>query len=235
MSNAFESLRYEKRESVAYITLNRPAVLNVFNTRMRDELYEMLGAVRDDPEVRVGVIKGEGRAFCAGADLSEFLTAPPPVEARAIRFKRDVWGLFAGLNKPFVAGVHGYVIGSGLEIALFCDMRIASEDAVFAMPEAGLGIIPAAGGSQTLPRTIGTAAALDMLLTCRRVEVDEALRLRLVNRVVPRVELESAVEQTARQIAAFDPAFLGRAKRRGGWAMDLSFEQAIDLESRLSG
>src|SRR4030067_2448380 len=123
---------------------------------MRNDLYEVLGAIKDDSEVRVAILSGAGeKAFCAGADLSEFLTAPSPIVARQVRFERDVWGLFLSLPQPLIAALHGYVLGSGIEMALCCDLRIASEDARFRLPEASLGIIPAAGGTQKLPRTVG--------------------------------------------------------------------------------
>src|SRR4030042_5523177 len=139
----FDTLIFEKAASIAYITLNRPEVLNAYNMRMRDELYQVLGAIRDDPEINVVVLKGAGdKAFCAGADLTEFLTAPSPTVARQVRWERDVWGLFLNIEKPLIAALYGYVLGDGLEIALCCDIRIASEDAQFGMPETGLGIIP---------------------------------------------------------------------------------------------
>ena len=204
--SSFTTIIYEKRDGIGHVTLNRPEVLNIYNIRMRDELYEVLGAIRDDPEVRVAVFKGAGEeAFCAGADLSEFLTAPSPVIARQVRWERDVWGLLLGITKPLIASLHGYVFGSGLEIALCCDIRIASEDAQFALPEAGLGIIPAAGGSQTLPRVIGRAGALEMLLTGRWISAEEALRMKLVNRVVPEDELFLDTERLAAKIAGQNP------------------------------
>src|SRR5512139_4168173 len=173
---AFKTIIYEKRDDIAYVTLNRPQALNVYNIQMRNDLYEVLGAIKDDSEVSVAIFKGAGeKAFCAGADLSEFLTAPSPVVARQVRFERDVWGLFLSIPQPLIAAVHGFALGSGIEIALCCDIRIASKDAKFGLPEVGLGILPAAGGTQTLPRTIGPAVAFDMLLTGRRLDSREAL------------------------------------------------------------
>ena len=146
----------DKAGAVAVVTLNRPAVINAFNVQMRDDLYSTLEAVRDDPDVRSILITGAGdRGFCAGADLTEFGTAPSQTVARQVRWERDLWGLFLSISKPLTAALHGYVIGSGVEIACLCDIRIASENSVFRMPEAALGMVPAAGGSQTLPRTIG--------------------------------------------------------------------------------
>jgi enoyl-CoA hydratase/carnithine racemase len=161
----FETLVYEKKDGIAHVTLNRPQAMNTYNIQMRDDLYQILNAIKDDDEVLVSIFKGAGRkAFCAGADLSEFLTAPSPVVARQVRFERDVWGLFLSIPQPLIAALHGYVLGSGIEIALCCDIRIASEDTRFGMPEVSLGIIPAAGGTQTLPRTVGRGKALEMLL-----------------------------------------------------------------------
>ena len=132
---------------------------------MRDDLVQALEAVRDDPDTRAVVLSGAGdRGFCAGADLTEFGSAPSPIVARQVRWERDIWGLFLSLRKPTVAALHGHVIGSGVEMALLCDIRIASEDAVFRMPETGLSLVPAAGGTQTLARHAGVGPALAMLL-----------------------------------------------------------------------
>ncbi|MHC4708462.1 MAG: enoyl-CoA hydratase/isomerase family protein, partial [Planctomycetota bacterium] len=166
--SAFETLIYEKEDALALVTLNRPQALNAYNIQMRDDLFEVLNAIRDDDEVRVALFKGAGeKAFCAGADLSEFLTAPSPIAARQIRFDRDLWGLFLSMPQPLIAVVHGFVLGSGIEMALCCDLRIACDDARFGLPEVELGIIPAAGGTQTLPRATGRGSALEMLLTGR--------------------------------------------------------------------
>jgi len=120
------------------------------------------------------------------ADLSEFLTAPTPIIARQVRWERDVWGLFLSIPQPLIAALYGYVLGSGLEMALCCDLRIASRDVQFGLPEVSLGIIPAAGATQTLPRTIGRARAMDMLLRGQRLNAQEAFAAGLVNRVVSR-------------------------------------------------
>ena len=231
----FETLIYEKSDNIAYVTLNRPQVLNIYNIRMRDNLYEVLQAIRDDPEVRVAIFKGAGeKAFCAGADLSEFLTAPSPVIARQVRFGRDVWGLFLSLPQPLIAAVHGYVLGSGIEIALCCDIRIASEDARFGLPEVGLGIIPAAGGTQTLPRIIGRGRALEMLLTSRWLTSGEAFQFGLVNRVVPKDELLDTAVELAKKIASYDPMAVRNAKQAVVRGSDLPLTEGLDLERRLA-
>jgi enoyl-CoA hydratase len=231
----FETLIYEKRESIAYVTLNRPQVLNIYNIQMRDDLYQVLRAIRDDPEVRVAIFKGAGeKAFCAGADLSEFLTAPSPIVARQVRFQRDVWGLFLSIPQPLIAAVHGFVLGSGIEIALCCDLRIASEDVRFGLPEVGLGIIPAAGGTQTLPRVVGRAKALEMLLVNKWVNGEEACRMGLVNHVVPREKLLQTAEEMARKIATYDPRVVRKAKEAVVRGLDLPLTEGLHLEKRLA-
>jgi enoyl-CoA hydratase len=202
---------------------------------MRDELYQVLGAIKDDPEVKVVIFRGAGeRAFCAGADLTEFLAAPSPVVARQVRWERDIWGLFLSITKPLIAALHGYVLGSGIEIALCCDIRLASEDTQFGLPEVGLGIIPAAGGSQTLPRIIGRAKALEILLTGQWLKAEEALRLKLVNRVVPRKELLPVAERMANKVKVYNPTAVSYAKQAIIRGLDLSLEQGLELEARLS-
>jgi enoyl-CoA hydratase len=230
----FQVIIYEKKDGVGYVTLNRPQALNTYNMQMRDELYQILQAIRDDPDVKVVIFKGAGeRAFCAGADLTEFLTAPSPIIARQVRWERDVWGVFLNINKPIIAALHGYVLGDGVEIALCCDIRVASEDAQFGTPEMGLGIITAAGGSQTLPRVIGRAHALDILLTGRWVKAEEALRLKLVNQVVPRGDLLPTVEKLANKIKAYDPMATSYAKQAIVRGLDLSLERGLELEANL--
>ena len=221
--SGFKTLIYEKKDGIGYVTLNRPQALNVYNVQMRDDLYQALSSLRDDSDVRVAIFKGAGdKAFCAGADLSEFLTAPAPVKARQVRWERDVWGLFLRIPQPLIAAVHGYVLGSGLEIALCCDLRIASEDVRFGVPEVGLGFIPAAGGTQTLPRVVGRAKAIDMLLTNKWIAGEEAYRIGLANQIVPRGKLVETAEKIAKKIAALNPVAVKNAK------------QGLDLEKRLA-
>ena len=233
--DGFETLIYEKKDGIAYVTLNRPESLNVYNIQMRDDLYEILGAIKDDNEVKIGIFKGSGeKAFCAGADLSEFLTAPPPVLARQVRWERDIWGLFLNMPQPLIAALHGYVLGSGIEIALCCDIRIASQDVRFGLPEVGLGIIPAAGGTQTLPRLVGKGKALEMLLTNQWVDAEEAHRIGLVNQVVPKERLLQHAEEMAKKIASYDPVAVRYAKEAIIKGLDLTLAQGLDLERMLA-
>jgi enoyl-CoA hydratase len=231
----FETLIFEKRGLTALVTLDRPEVMNIHNMAMRDDLFEVLSAIREDDEVRVVLLKGAGeKAFCAGADLKEFLTAPPPTAARDVRFDADLWHLFTTMPQPLIAAVHGYCLGSGIEIALCCDLVIASVDAKFGLPEVGLGIIPAAGGTQTIPRAIGNGSALEMMLTNRWIGAEEALRIGLVNRVVSKDRLSTEAGEITDQIAAFDPRIIRLAKEAVLRGLDLSLDQGLDLERRLA-
>jgi enoyl-CoA hydratase/carnithine racemase len=232
--SAFEVIIYEKQDGVAYITLNRPKALNAYSVKMRDELYEALGAIKDDPEVRVVILKGAGeKAFCAGADLTEFLTAPAPVFARQARFERDIWWRFLSIEQPIIAALHGYVLGSGIEMALCCDIRLASDDAQFGLPEPGLGIIPAAGGSQTLPRVSGRAAALDMLLSGRWLTAPEALKMKLVNRILPRAALYPEALKMAEKIKSHSPTAVRAVKQAVTRGLDMTLPEGLELEKRL--
>jgi len=230
----FETLIFELDGPIARITLNRPAVLNAYNVAMRDELTEALSAVRDDSDVRVLVLAGAGRAFCAGADLSEFGTAPSPTAARRLRFARDLWKLLESLPVPSLAALHGYCFGSGLEMALFCDLRLAADDVELAMPEVRWGLMPAAGGTQTLPRTSGVGAALDLTLTGRRMSADEALMRRLVSRVVPAPELSATVERLATDLATADARAVRSIRRAVREGLDMPLSHALGLEARLA-
>ncbi len=231
----FDTLLYEKRDGIAYVTLNRPQFLNAYNMQMRDDLSEVLSAIRDDDEVRVALFSGAGdKAFCAGADLKEFLTAASPVAARQIRFDRDVWGQFLHIPQPLIAALHGYVLGSGIEMALCCDLRIASDDACFGLPEVGLGIIPAAGGTQTLPRTVGRGYALEMLLSSHWIDAGKAWQIKLVNRVVPKKQLMETAKAMAEKIASHDSDSVRCAKQAVMRGLDLSLAEGFDLEKILA-
>jgi len=233
--NAFDTIIYEKRDGIAYVTLNRPEVLNRYNIQMRDDIYEVLSAIDDDPEVLVVIFKGAGeRAFCVGADLSEFGTAPSPIIARQVRFERDVWGLFSSLKQPLIAALHGYVLGSGVEIACLCDIRIAAKDAVFGLPEVSLGMIPAAGGTQTVSRIIGRGKALQFLLTSDRIDAQEAFRIGLVSMVVSREELYPKADEIAQKLLSRGPVALRCAKEAINRGLDLTLEEGLALERKLA-
>ena len=229
------SLLFEKREAVAWLTLNRPRSLNAINMAMRDELWDAALALRDDPDVRVAVFKGAGdRAFSAGADITEFGTAPSYVESRRARHQRDLWGLILSLEVPLIAAIHGYALGAGIELAMCCDLRIASEDTSLGLPEVGLGYIPSAGGTQTLPRHVPPGIAMQMVLTGDPIDAATALRCGLVQRVVPRDRLYEEAEALARTLMSRPPLALRLAKRAVLDGLEMPLADALALERRLA-
>ncbi len=233
-SSVFQTLLFQKHDAVAHISLNRSQVVNAYNIQMRDDLSEALSAVTQDPEVGALLITGEGRGFCAGADLTEFGSAPSQVIARRVRWERDVWGQLVNLDKPIVAAIHGYCIGSGLEIALLCDLRIGATGTVFALPEVQLGMIPAAGGTQTLPRAVGRSRALDLLLTGRRIESEEALEMGLVTRLTAPESLRDEAWQLAASLAEPTIEAVAGMKQLLRQGMDLDLPRALELERRVA-
>lgn len=198
---------------VATITLNRPQQLNAINMAMRDLLWEYLGAVDGIADAKVIVFRGEGRAFSAGADISEFGTAPSVMASRAARHERDVWWALLNHRCVTIARMHGFCFGAGLELPLCCDLRIASDDARFGLPEVTLGYIPSAGATQTLPRLIPPGIAAGMIISGEPVGAEAALRWGLVDEVVGGGALDGAVER-AIQHALAGPGPVQARRRR---------------------
>jgi enoyl-CoA hydratase len=229
-----EKLLYEVHDGVAWITFNRPDVHNAIDMEMRDTLWALLDAAEADDDVRVMIFRGAGAdAFSAGADISEFGTAPSYTEARRARTERDVWGRLLHFSKPTVAAIHGYALGAGCELSLLCDFRIAAEDAQIGLPEAKLGYIPTAGGTQTLQRVIGPGLALDMLLSAEPISAATALEYGFVHRVVPPGRLDGVAETLARRLIAQPATALRAAKQVLIEGRDLPLPAAIALETRL--
>jgi enoyl-CoA hydratase/carnithine racemase len=231
-----DTLIYEKKpEGLAWITLNRPEVLNAINMAMRDELWDLMHAVRDDPEVRAVIFKGAGdRAFSAGADIGEFGTAPSYFEARRARRERDLWGFMLSLDKVLIAAIHGFALGAGVELPMCCDFRIASEDARLGLPEVTLGYIPSAGGTQTLPRYIPPGVAMHMIFTGDPIDAQAAYRYGLVQRVVPRERLCAEAEALARKLLSQPADAVRLAKRAVVEGIELPLAHALALEWRLA-
>lgn len=206
-----EPVLFEITGPVATVTLNRPERLNAINLAMRDLLWTYLEACRDTPGLRLVVFRGNGPAFSAGADISEFGTAPSILESRRARHERDLWGELLAHRCLTLAAMHGYCYGAGLELPLCCDARIAAEGTRFALPEVSLGYIPSAGATQTLPRQIPAGVAADMVLSGEPIDTEAALRWGLVDRVVPAGALDAAIAQESERLLALPPA---RAARR---------------------
>src|ERR1700693_4295459 len=189
---SFETVLYEKKTGIAYVTLNRPKVLNALNKRAIAELRAAFEDARDDAEVRGVIVTGAGdKSFIAGADINEIATDTPVQAEEKTRRGHRLMDLIENLGKPVIAAVNGFALGGGCETALACTIRVAAESAKFGLPEVKLGIIPGYGGTQRLPRLVGKGVALQLILTGAMIGAQEAYRIGLVNEVVPANELIS--------------------------------------------
>ena len=226
---------FEKQGRVAWIQLNRPAVLNAINLEMRDQLWETFEAIRDDPDVAACIIGGAGeRAFSAGADISEFGTAPSYLDARAARQDRDLWAAMLALDKPMIAAIQGFAYGAGCEMSLCCDLRIAASNALFALPEVALGYIPSAGGTQLLPRTVPSSVALEMILSGNPIDALRALQIGLVHKVVEPKDLYDEAQSQAARFVSLSTRSVRLAKRALAAAYQTELIAGLAIEARLA-
>jgi enoyl-CoA hydratase/carnithine racemase len=218
-------------DGIAEITLNRPEAMNAISSAMAAELTRACAELAAAPEVRVVVFGAAGeRAFCAGADLKERAGLTDADIMRQRHVIRAVFGALLALPQPAIAAVHGFALGGGCELALSCDLVVADETATFGLPEVTVGLVPGGGGTQLALRRLGPGRAADLVLTGRKVGVDEAMRLGLVDRRVPAGQDGRAALELAGQIAANSPVAVRAAKRaiRHGWGASL--EAGLDIE-----
>jgi enoyl-CoA hydratase/carnithine racemase len=224
----------ERRNAIAWLTLNRPEALNTINTAMRAVLGDALREADADAEVRVIVLRGAGtRAFCAGADIKEFANVMTPAAKRQALLVRSWSEALAQVRKPLIASIHGFCLGGGLEIAMACDIRIVAPDATLGFPEVSLGILTGAGGSQNLLRTVGLGKAMDLMLTAERIDGKEAHRLGIVTRVAASAEsLAAETEALAEKIAGMAPlaAMFAKEVLKKGQDVDLSSARALEAD-----
>jgi len=227
---SYETLLVERRERVAIITINRPEKRNALNIRTREEGASALEELREDDSVGVVVFTGAGdKAFIAGADIAEF-AGRTALTQRAIMLGRSLFTAIDTFPKPVIAMVNGYCLGGGCELALSCDLRIASEAASFGQPEINLGIIPGGGGTQRLTRLIGEGRAMEMILTGEIINAEAALRYGLVNMVVPASDLEAKTMEVANRIAEKSPIALRMAKEAVKLASRSSLDEGLRRE-----
>jgi enoyl-CoA hydratase/carnithine racemase len=232
---AYEAIRYELADGIGTITLNRPAVHNAMNERMREELTACFGELVRSEDARVVVVTGTGeRAFSAGADIREFVAPQVPVKFRDGRRRVDFRAAMDRCPQPIIAAIRGFALGGGLELALACDIRIAGEDSQLGLTEVNLAIIPGGGGTQRLPRLVGRGKALEMILTGARIDAREALRIGLVERVVPATEVLSSAQALARALAEKAPVALRYAKEAVVKGLGLPLEDGLRLENDLA-
>jgi len=233
--SAFEAIRVERADGVVTVTLNRPDVHNAMNQTMRGELVRCFSELATDDDVRAIVVTGAGeRAFSAGADIREFVEPQVPVRFREHRRRVDFRQTIERCGQPIIAAIRGFALGGGLELALACDIRIASEDAQLGLTEVNLAIIPGGGGTQRLPRLVGRGKALEMILTGARIGAAEALRIGLVERVVPATEVLAAATTLARTMASKAPVALRYAKEAVVQGLQLPLADGLRLENDLA-
>ncbi len=227
-----EVLLMEEQNGVVYLTLNRPAVMNAFNFELLRALAAAIEDLRFRREVRVVVIRGAGeRAFCAGADLKERASLSP-VEVKAfIHTIRNLFTAIEDLNKPVIAAVNGIALGGGTELALACDIRLASTSASMGLTETRLAIIPGAGGTQRLPRLVGRGKAKELIFTGQRVSAEEAQAIGLVNRVCPPEELRAACDAMAAAICETGPIAIAQAKYAINRGLETDLHTGLAIES----
>ncbi|MCA1613399.1 MAG: enoyl-CoA hydratase/isomerase family protein [Acidobacteria bacterium] len=227
---SYETLLLEKRGRVALITINRPEKLNALSIQTRQEGARALDELRDDADVRVVVITGAGdKSFVAGADIAEF-DGRTAVTQRDVMTGRSLFTAVDTFPKPVIAMINGFCLGGGCELALSCDLRVASERARFGQPEIKLGIIPGGGGTQRLTRLVGESKAMEMILTGDMIDAQNALTLGLVNRVVPHEELEARTMELANVIAGMSPVALRLAKEAVKTASRSTLDEGLRRE-----
>jgi enoyl-CoA hydratase len=219
---------------IAFVTMSRPKALNAFNTEQLRLMIESLKKVRDDPTVRCVILTGAGeRAFAAGADIKEMAGKTPEEGLEFALLGHAMTNLAESMPKPTIAAVNGFALGGGSELALACDIRIASENAVFAQPEVSLGIPPGWGATQRLTRLVGPGLAAEIIFTGRRVKADEALRIGLVNAVYPADQLRAEAMRLAETIAIQSPRAVAAAKSLMQLAFNGQIASGLDTEARL--
>ncbi len=230
-------LLYEKGDDgIATVTINRADVLNALSARTIDELDHVFADAGKDTAVRVLIVTGAGeKSFVSGADIAEIAERTPTTGAALSERGQAVFRHLETMGKPSVAAIGGYALGAGLELAMACTMRIASENAKLGLPEVGLGVIPGYAGTQRLARIVGRGLAMDMILTGRPIGSDEALRIGLVSRVVPQSELAAAACKIANRILRNGPLAVRSAMQAVDYGLDNGFEAGCKLEASLFG
>ncbi len=231
-----ENVLYEKKDGIAYVTLNRPKVLNALNQRTWQDLRAAFEDARDDATVRGVILTGAGdKAFIAGADISEIAHITAVDAERSSRDGQDVLTLIENLGKPVIAAVNGFALGGGCETAMACTIRVASEHARLGQPEVSLGIIPGGGGTQRLPRLVGKGRALQIILSGAMITAQEAYRIGLVDEVVPATDLIPRAEAILKQIFANAPVAIRFSLEAVNRGLETSQAEGMALEASLFG
>lgn len=232
---AYENVLLEKEERIAILSINRPKAMNALNNETLLEIKSAIEEIKADPSVDVVIITGAGKAFVAGADIS-FMQNLTAIEGRAFgALGQEVFRMIEAIEKPVIAAVNGFALGGGCELAMCCDFRIASTSAKFGQPEVGLGITPGFGGTQRLPRLVGTGMAKQMLYTADIIDAVEALRIGLVNSVVDPEELMEFVKKIAKRIASKAPVAVRLSKVAATEGMQVDIDRSMTIEADVFG
>ncbi|MGN0711470.1 MAG: enoyl-CoA hydratase-related protein [Anaerovoracaceae bacterium] len=229
----YENIKFEVRDKIAFITINRPQAMNALNMDVLNELYEAFTEVETNEEICSAIVTGEGKAFVAGADIAQMNTMDA-VEGRNMMIAgHKVMNYMESIEKPIIAAVNGFALGGGCELAMACDIRIASEKAKFGQPEVNLGIIPGFGGTQRLPRLVGKSMGKYLIMTAEMITADEAHRIGLVEKVVPPEELLATAEKLAKTIMSKAPLAIAAAKTaiNNGYGLDMKTASALEIEA----
>lgn len=231
----YQEIIYKKENTLAIITFNRPDVRNALNYLAIDEALEAAGDANADGRVRVVILTGAGdKAFVAGADIEELRERDTLTElGRRSAQRRVLANLLETMSKPTIAAINGFAAGTGLELAMACTIRIASENARFGQPEVNLGIMPGNGGTQRLSRLVGEGRAMEMILTGELIDAQEAYRIGLVNRVVPQAELMPCAKDLATKLAAKPPLAIKLAKDAIHTGLNMNLKDGIEYENKL--
>lgn len=231
-----KNLTYEKRDKIAIVTINRPNTLNSLNTETMEELGQVFAEIGRDESVWAVILTGAGeRAFVSGADIQQFVGLSAPASQHFARKGQDIFRRIEELGRPVIAAINGYALGGGCELAMACTIRIASEKARFGQPEVKLGLIPGYGGTWRLPHIVGKGKALELILTGEMIDAQEALRLNLVNKVVPPAQLMEAALEMANKIIANSPLAVKLSIQAINHGMDTDLETGNHHEAALFG
>jgi len=229
------NVMYEAKGPIAYVTVNRPEVLNALDSETWWGLQRAFEDARDDPAVRGVILTGAGKAFIAGADISELADTTAVEAQRKSRFGQSVLDLIENLRKPVIAAVNGFALGGGCETAMACTIRIASEKAKFGQPEVALGLLPGGGGTQRLPRLVGKGRALQLILSGETISAQEAYRIGLVNEVVPAEQLIPRAEAILQKIFANAPIAVAYSLEAVNKGLDIGQAEGLALEASFFG
>jgi enoyl-CoA hydratase/carnithine racemase len=223
-------VKLDVMDDIATITMFRPEAMNALNEKVLSELKEIVSRLSEDTSVRVVIITGEGPAFIAGADIKTMLKADRESAEEYTRFGQGVMDDIEGIGKPVIAAINGYALGGGLEVALACDIRIASTEAQMGFPEVGLGIFPGFGGTQRTTRLIGKGKACELIFTGDHISAEEAFDIGLINRVVPAKALMGEARKLAQRIASRGPIAVGLAKKAINQTLQTSLDEGLEFE-----